>query len=54
MVRRLTADKPWAQLDTLEIDRGGASYTVDTLARCTGAARPTSSDHRNGYAALVR
>ena len=31
MVRRLTADRPWAQLDTLEIDRGGASYTVDTL-----------------------
>ena len=31
MVRRLTADAPWAQLDTIEIDRGGASYTVDTL-----------------------
>lgn len=31
MVRRLTADMPWAQLDTIEIDRGGASYTVDTL-----------------------
>ena len=31
MVRRLTADAPWVQLDTIEIDRGGASYTVDTL-----------------------
>ena len=31
MVRRLTADMPWAHLDTIEIDRGGASYTVDTL-----------------------
>lgn len=31
MVRLLTADTPWAQLDTIEIDRGGASYTVDTL-----------------------
>lgn len=31
MVRRLTADADWAQLDTLEIARGGTSYTVDTL-----------------------
>lgn len=31
MVRRLTAALPWAVLDTLEIDRGGTSYTVDTL-----------------------
>ena len=31
MVRLLTADTPWAQLNTIEIDRGGASYTVDTL-----------------------
>ena len=31
MVRLLIADVPWARLDTLEIDRGGASYTVDTL-----------------------
>lgn len=31
MVRRLTAEKTWAMLDTIEIDRGGASYTVDTL-----------------------
>ena len=31
MVRRLIAQAPWARLDTLEIDRGGASYTVDTL-----------------------
>ena len=36
MVRRLTADRPWAQLDTLEIDRGGASYTVDTLRALHG------------------
>ena len=40
MVRLLTADTPWAQLDTIEIDRGGASYTGDTL-RALHAARPT-------------
>lgn len=31
MVRRLIADEDWAFLDTLELARGGASYTVDTL-----------------------
>lgn len=31
MVRLLTAGEPWAALDTIEIERGGASYTVDTL-----------------------
>ena len=31
MVRLLLADTPWARLDTLEVERGGASYTVDTL-----------------------
>lgn len=32
MVRRLLrGHAPWAQLDTLEVERGGASYTVDTL-----------------------
>lgn len=31
MVRLLTAETQWAQLDTIEIDRGGASYTVETL-----------------------
>lgn len=31
MVRGLIAETSWAALDTLEIDRGGASYTVDTL-----------------------
>ena len=31
MVRLLTRDEPWARLDTIEIERGGASYTVDTL-----------------------
>lgn len=31
MVRLLIAEEPWAFLDTLEVDRGGASYTVDTL-----------------------
>ncbi len=31
MVRRLTAGADWAQLDTMEIARGGTSYTVDTL-----------------------
>ncbi len=31
MVQLLIEDEPWAELDTMEIDRGGASYTVDTL-----------------------
>ncbi|MDO5142131.1 MAG: nicotinate (nicotinamide) nucleotide adenylyltransferase [Eubacteriales bacterium] len=31
MVRLMTQGIPWAQLDTIEIERGGASYTVDTL-----------------------
>ena len=31
MVRLLTEGIPWARLDTMEIDRGGASYTVETL-----------------------
>lgn len=31
MVRRLTAGADWAQLDNMEIVRGGTSYTVDTL-----------------------
>lgn len=31
MVRLLTKDEPWAVLSTIEVDRGGASYTVDTL-----------------------
>lgn len=31
MVRLLIRDEPWAALDEIEIARGGASYTVDTL-----------------------
>ncbi len=31
MVRLMLADEPWAELCTIEIDRGGASYTVETL-----------------------
>jgi len=31
MVRRLLQGIPWAALDDMEIQRGGASYTVDTL-----------------------
>lgn len=31
MVRLATEDLPWAALSTMEIERGGASYTVDTL-----------------------
>lgn len=31
MVRLMIADCPWAELSTIEIDRGGASYTVETL-----------------------
>lgn len=36
MVRLLIADEPWARLDTQEVDRGGASYTVDTLRALHG------------------
>lgn len=31
MVRRMTAPYPWADFSDLEVARGGASYTVDTL-----------------------
>lgn len=31
MVRLMAEGLPWAALSTIEIDRGGASYTVDTL-----------------------
>lgn len=31
MVRLMLADCPWAALSTIEIERGGASYTVETL-----------------------
>ncbi len=31
MVRLMLEDEPWAQLSTMEIDRGGVSYTIDTL-----------------------
>lgn len=31
MVRLMIQDLSWAELNTMEIDRGGASYTVDTL-----------------------
>lgn len=31
MVQRMLKGRDWAELSTVEIDRGGASYTVDTL-----------------------
>lgn len=31
MVRLMLEGRDWAELSTIEIDRGGASYTVDTL-----------------------
>ena len=37
MVRRLTADMPWAQLDTIEIDRTGHSI-LNTPRRAAGFA----------------
>ena len=40
MVRRLTAEKTWAMLDTIEIDRGGATRWTRS-ARFMHAARPT-------------
>ncbi len=36
MVRLLIQDVPWAKLDTIETDRGGPSYTVDTLRALRG------------------
>ena len=43
-VRLLTKDTPWAQLDTMEIDRGGGELHVwIRCARCTrGRNRPVS------------
>lgn len=32
MLRLAIADIPWLAIDTIELDRGGLSYTVDTLA----------------------
>ena len=49
MVRLLTRDEPWARLDTIEIERGGASYTVDTLR----ALRARDGDGQLGFAAAV-
>lgn len=39
MVRLLIAEKPWAELCTMEIARKGKSYTVDTL-RALKAKKP--------------
>ncbi|MBQ8752890.1 MAG: nicotinate (nicotinamide) nucleotide adenylyltransferase, partial [Clostridia bacterium] len=35
MCRLAVADYPWAEISDLEIQRGGASFTVDTLAALT-------------------
>lgn len=36
MVELMVRDEPWAGLSTVEIDRGGASYTVETLRELAG------------------
>lgn len=36
MVRLAIADKPYFKLSTMEIERAGASYTVDTIAELEG------------------
>ena len=42
MLRLATAGEPCFVVDTIEIDRGGASYTIDTVrALADGAAVPT-------------
>ena len=39
MVRLLTQGLPWAELSDIEIERGGASYTIDTLRQLTAPDR---------------
>lgn len=39
MVRLLIEGCPWASLSTVEIERGGASYTIDTLRCLTAPGR---------------
>jgi nicotinate-nucleotide adenylyltransferase len=36
MVRLAIGDKPYCKLSTMEIERGGPSYTVDTIAELRG------------------
>ncbi|MGE4548444.1 MAG: nicotinate-nucleotide adenylyltransferase [Intestinibacillus sp.] len=36
MVALMVRDEPWAGLSTIEVDRGGASYTVETLRQLAG------------------
>lgn len=38
MVRLMLENESWAELSTMEIDRGGVSYTVDTLRALRHAA----------------
>lgn len=39
MVDLMARAEPWAALSTIEIERGGASYTVDTLRQLAGQDR---------------
>ena len=39
MVRLLTQGLPWAELSDIEIERGGASYTIDTLRQLAAPDR---------------
>ena len=36
MLRMALADKTWAEVDTQELDRGGVSYTIDTVSNFRG------------------
>ncbi len=40
MVRLAIADKPYFKLSTMEVDRAGPTYTVDTLVELRGQLKP--------------
>jgi nicotinate-nucleotide adenylyltransferase len=42
MLKLVTAETPWLELSTIELDRGGVSYTVDTLRALNVAHAPAT------------